>query len=65
MYESSICIFFPVSMALLASEQYFATVTDLHSCLVAMLIVVYHPWKTDVSFLSANSAERDTNEGGK
>ena len=57
--------FFPVHMALLASEQDFATLTDLHSCLVAMLIVIYHPWKTDVSLPSINNAERDTNEGGK
>lgn len=30
-----------------------------------MQIVVYHAWKTDVSFPSVNYAERDTNEGGK
>lgn len=30
-----------------------------------MQIVVYHAWKTDVSFPSVNCAERDTNEGGK
>lgn len=52
-------------MALLASEQDFATLTDLHSCLVAILIVVYHLWKTDISFPSVNSTERDTKEGGK
>lgn len=52
-------------MALLASEQDFATLQDLHLCLVAMLIVIYHPWKTDVSFPSVNSAERNTNEGDK
>lgn len=57
--------FFPVRMALLASEQDFAALTDLHSCLVAMLIVIYHPWKTDVSFPSVNSTERNTNEGDK
>lgn len=52
-------------MALLSSEQDFATLTDLHSCLVAMLIVIYHPCKTDVSFSSVNGTERDTKEGGK
>lgn len=55
----------PINMALLASEQDFATLPDPHSCLVAMLIVVYRLWKTDSSFPSVNSTERDTEEGGK
>lgn len=65
MHENSLCILLPVSMAVSASEQIFATVTDLHSHLVVMQIVVHHTWKTDASFPSVNSAERNPNEGGK
>lgn len=64
MHENSLSILLPVSMDVSASEQIFGTVTDLHSRLVAMQIVVHHAWKTDVSFPSVNSAERNTNEGG-
>lgn len=61
MHENSLCILLPVSMAVSASEQIFATVTDLHSHLVVMQIVVHHTWKTDASFPSVNSAERNPN----
>lgn len=57
--------FLPASIAFVVSNQDSAALTDLPSRLVAMLITIYHPWKTDVSFPSVHSTERDTNEGGK
>lgn len=50
----------PVNRALLASKQDFATLTNPHSCLVAMLIVTYHPWLQQMSILQVPAAQKDT-----